>query len=76
MKTISNERLKFDPALLAALEQGETFAVTEKNRLVAFLVPAYPPTAKRPSGLAKREFAVPADFNDPSPEIEADFYGS
>jgi len=76
MKTISHEQLKFDPALLASLEQGETFAVTHKNGLVAFLVPAYPPTAKRPSGLAEGEFVVPDNFNDPSPEIEADFYGS
>jgi antitoxin (DNA-binding transcriptional repressor) of toxin-antitoxin stability system len=76
MKVIDNKQLRFDPALLSSLEQGETFAVTKKDNLVAFLVPAYPMASKRPGSLAKGEFIVPAVFNDPSPDIEADFYGS
>ena len=76
MKTIDSKALKLPDSLIAALGAGEIFALMGQSGLVAFLVPAHPPATKRPFGLAKGEFTVPADFNDPLPELEHNVYGS
>jgi antitoxin (DNA-binding transcriptional repressor) of toxin-antitoxin stability system len=76
MKTIDNKTLKLPVSLITALGAGETIALTEQDGLVAFLVPAQSPTSKRLFGLAKGEFCVPADFNDPLPDLEEAIYES
>lgn len=75
MKTINNESLTLPTEVLADLGNGETYALTNAHEVLAFIVPAQNPTSKRPIGLAKGEFSVPDDFNDPLPEVEAGFYG-
>ena len=66
---------------LAQLEEGQTLIIARKGRPVAEIKPlgSHPeddPTADpagvtlepRPFGLAKGEFVVPDDFDDPLPE--------
>jgi antitoxin (DNA-binding transcriptional repressor) of toxin-antitoxin stability system len=76
MKTINDQDIRLAPPLLKALGAGETLAVTHESALVAFVIPALPPEAKRPFGLAKGEFTVPSDFNEPLPEIEEAIYNT
>ena len=59
-----------------ALGAGETLAVTHESAVVAFVIPAQPSEGKRLFGLAKGEFTVPSDFNEPQPEIEEAIYSS
>lgn len=76
MKTISDQDLHLTPSLLKALGDGETLAVTHESAVVAFVIPASPSTSKRPFGLAKGEFTVPPDFNEPLSEIEEAIYNA
>ncbi len=76
MQTIDNSRIPLPDSLLATLALGETVAVRDTSGIVASILPAANPGTPRPHGLAKGEFTVPGDFNDPSPEIEALFYGN
>ncbi len=57
--------------------RGERVILCRRNRPVAELrsLPPPPPRELRPIGLAKGQFTVPDDFNDPDPEFEALFYG-
>lgn len=75
MQTINSARISLPPSLLASLENGETVAVLNESRTVAFIVPASASIQSRPFGCAKGEFEVPDDFNDPDLEIEKLFYG-
>lgn len=75
MQTIDHRRIPLSDSILATLAGGETVAVRADSEVIAFIVPASPKGEPRPSGLAKGEFTVPLDFNDPDPEIEALFYG-
>jgi prevent-host-death family protein len=63
-------------ALLDRVEKGETIVITRHNRPVAELRPAGPPKTQklRPWGLAKGQFTVPDDFNDPLPEDLLDLF--
>lgn len=74
MKTINDQDLHLAPSLLKTLGAGETLAVTHESTVVAFVVPAQPCGEKRRSGLAKGEFTVPSDFNEPLPDIEEAIY--
>jgi len=76
MKTIDNKTLKLPVSLITALGAGETIALTEQDGLFAFLVPAHSPASKRPFGLARGEFSVPSDFNDPLPDVEEAIFES
>ena len=76
MKTIHTQDLQLTAAQLKALCAGETLAVTHESAVVAFVIPAHPSAGKRPCGLAKGEFTVPSDFNQPLPEIEKAIYDS
>lgn len=56
-------------ALLDQVERGETVTITRRNEPIAELRPVKAPTrGLRPWGLAKGEFVVPDDFNDPLPD--------
>jgi antitoxin (DNA-binding transcriptional repressor) of toxin-antitoxin stability system len=48
--------------------EGETVIVFEKDRPVAEMRPLTKRTGMRPIGLAKGDFVVPDDFDDPLPE--------
>jgi antitoxin (DNA-binding transcriptional repressor) of toxin-antitoxin stability system len=74
MKTIDSSALHLPPTLLAALEEGETLILTQKEARLAVIVPIGSTASLRPFGLAKGEFSVPADFNDPLPDMEDDIY--
>jgi antitoxin (DNA-binding transcriptional repressor) of toxin-antitoxin stability system len=74
MKTLSDQELQLSPTLVQALGEGETIALTHGEDVFAYVVPAGPSSSKRPFGLAKGEFTVPDDFNDPLPEVESAIY--
>jgi len=76
MKTINDQDFHLTASNLKALCAGETLAVTHESAVVAFVIPAHPSAGKRPCGLAKGEFTVPSDFNQPLPEIEKAIYDS
>ena len=66
---VSVEEVEKDPrAYLHRVLEGETVVVFEKDRPVAEMRPLARRAGKRPIGLAKGEFVVPDDFNDPLPE--------
>ena len=70
MKTVGLAEAKATlSALLDRVEKGETVTITRHNEPVAELRPLKAPTkGLRPWGLAKGEFVVPDDFNDPLPD--------
>jgi antitoxin (DNA-binding transcriptional repressor) of toxin-antitoxin stability system len=76
MQTINSTQCPLPPDMLERLHDGETLALEGDGSVVAFIVPAYPSGERRPFGLCSGDFSVPDDFNDPSPELEALFYGS
>ena len=51
-----------------SVEEIETVIVLENDRPVAELRPLAKRAGLRPIGLAKGDFAVPDDFDDPLPE--------
>lgn len=62
-------------ALLDRVEKGETIVITRHNEPVAELRPLKAATrGLRPWGLAKGEFVVPDDFNDPLPDDVLDLF--
>lgn len=62
-------------ALLDRVEKGETIVITRHHRAVAELRPLKAPVrGLRPWGLAKGEFVVPDDFNDPLPDDLLDLF--
>lgn len=63
-------------ALINRVERGETFTLTRNNQPVAELGPVMltPRKGLRPWGLAKREFTMPDDFNDPLPDDLLDLF--
>ena len=48
--------------------EGETLIVFREKRPVAEIRPIAASTAQRPIGLAKGDFVVPDDFDDPLPD--------
>lgn len=66
---VSVEEVAKDPgAYLHRVLDGETVIVFEKDQPVAEMRPLAKRVGKRPMGLAKGDFVVPDDFNDPLPE--------
>jgi antitoxin (DNA-binding transcriptional repressor) of toxin-antitoxin stability system len=54
---------------LAKLKQGETILLCKRNVPIAEIRPvAQPPRGKRPVGLYKGKFKVPASFLEPLPD--------
>jgi prevent-host-death family protein len=61
--------------LLERVALGEEVIIAKAGKPVARLVAIKDRKRKRPLGLAKGEFTVPDDFDDPlPPEIEEAFY--
>lgn len=55
--------------LITWIKQGEEITLTENGKQLAKIIPMVTsPSDPRPLGLAKGEFVVPDDFNDPLPE--------
>lgn len=66
---VSVEDVEKDPhAYIHRVLEGETVVVFEKDRAVAEMRPLSNGAGKRPIGLAKGDFVVPVDFDDPLPE--------
>ena len=56
-------------SLIAWIKQGEEITLTENGKQLAKIIPTVTRHSDpRPSGLAKGEFVVPDDFNDPLPQ--------
>lgn len=70
MLTISADDMQRDlPDYLKLVESGETLLITQANKLIAEVKPiAAPAMQPRPFGLAKGEFVVPGDFDEPLPD--------
>ena len=70
MKSIPvTELIGTTSSLMTWIKQGEEITLTEKGKPLAKIIPtATSYSGPRPSGLAKGEFVVPDDFNDPLPE--------
>jgi prevent-host-death family protein len=61
--------------LLERVALGEEVIIAKAGKPVARLVAIKSSRGKRPLGLAKGDFTVPDDFDDPlPPETEEDFY--
>lgn len=81
MSTLSLDDVRRDPgAFVALVERGEPITLTAAAGPVAEVTPVEPPPTPppqlRPYGLAKGEFVVPDDFDDPLPaDILNAFYG-
>ena len=66
---VTVEDIEKDPhEYLHRVLDGETVIVYEKDRPVAEMRPLTKRAGLRPIGLAKGDFVVPDDFNDPLPE--------
>jgi antitoxin (DNA-binding transcriptional repressor) of toxin-antitoxin stability system len=66
---VTVEEVEKDPhEYLQRMLDGETVVVFQKDRPVAEMRPIAARTGLRPIGLAKGEFVVPDDFDDPLPE--------
>lgn len=76
MKTVGLAEAKATlSALLDRVEKGETVTITRHNEPVAELRPLKAPVkGLRPWGLAKGQFVVPDDFNDPLPDDLLDLF--
>lgn len=63
--------------LLKKVQHGETIIISSRNEPVAELKPIRKkPSKNRPFGLAKGDFTVPRDINEPLPaEFLEAFYG-
>jgi antitoxin (DNA-binding transcriptional repressor) of toxin-antitoxin stability system len=66
---VSVEEIEKDPReYVQRVLEGETVIVFEKDRAVAEMRPLAKRAGTRPIGLAKGDFVVPDDFNDPLPD--------
>ena len=66
---VSVEEIEKDPReYLHRVLEGETVIVFENDQPVAEMRPLTKKTGMRPIGLAKGDFVVPDDFDDPLPE--------
>lgn len=66
---VSIEEIEKDPReYLHRVVEGETVIVFEDDRPVLEMRPLTKRAGMRPIGLAKGDFVVPDDFNDPLPE--------
>ena len=78
METITLKELEDQmPELSSAIKLHQSVAVVSGDAIVAEIVPKIAKdNSPRPFGLCKGQFVVPADFNDPVPEVEDAFYGT
>ncbi len=76
MNTIDSQEMQLPSEIISALQNGSTYAISQKEGLLAFLVPAHPAQTARPSGLAKGQIVIAPDFNDPLPDYEEATYNS
>ena len=59
------------------VQNGERIVLCKNNKPFAQITPLKPtPEGKRPLGLARGMMPLPKDFNEPDPQLEADFYGN
>ena len=58
------------------VKAGETIILCERNKPIAEIRPIPQRQRRVRLGIWKGQFKVPADFNDPLPEFEHDFYGA
>jgi antitoxin (DNA-binding transcriptional repressor) of toxin-antitoxin stability system len=74
MVTIAIEQLEQNPLeVIRRVEAGETIEVLRNNKPVAQISPS----GRRPAGLCKGQFTVPADIAEPlPPEVLKDFEGT
>jgi antitoxin (DNA-binding transcriptional repressor) of toxin-antitoxin stability system len=74
---ITVEEIERDPrTYLRRLLKGETVVLLERDRPVAEMRPLVSRAGLRPIGLAKGDFVVPDDFDDPLPDdVLAGFEG-
>ncbi len=56
-------------SLITWIKQGEEITLTENGKQLPKIIPTVTSHSEpRPSGLAKGEFVVPDNFNDPLPD--------
>ena len=74
---VTVEQIENDPGeYLHRVLEGETLIIFRDDEAVAEFRPLAPSHLLRPIGLARGEFVVPDDFDDPLPDdILADFQG-
>lgn len=78
MATVTIQEIERDPAgYLHRVEAGETLVITRDELPVAEIKPLPGvPRERRPAGLARGQFTVPNDFDDPLPKaVLKDFEG-
>ena len=61
--------------LVRKVAEGEEVVIAKSGTPVAKLVRYEPPAEPRKPGRMKGMFRIAADFDDPLPEFERDFYG-
>ena len=83
MTTISVDEIQYDLAgYLTRVQAGESLLVTQAGRPVAEINPVKSdesndlPLTSCPRGLAKGDFVMPDDFDDPLPETFNCLYGA
>jgi antitoxin (DNA-binding transcriptional repressor) of toxin-antitoxin stability system len=70
------EAEKHFASLTPHIRRGETIVLCDASRPLAEIRPCKPtPTQRRPFGLARGLFELPADFGGDDAEIEQMFYG-
>lgn len=74
METIQSHQMP--SSFLDSIGKGETLALMDRSEIVAMVIPIHPAGKPRPCGLAKGEFTVPDDFNEPLPDLEECVYGN
>jgi prevent-host-death family protein len=75
MVNIAEAKAKFSE-ISRRVQNGERIVLCKNNKPFAQITPLkLTPEGKRPVGLAKGLFTVPADFNEPDPQLEDDWEG-
>ena len=76
MVNIAEAKAKFSE-ISRQVQNGERIVLCKNNKPFAQITPLKPtPEGKRPLGLARGMMPLPKDFNEPDPQLEADFYGN
>jgi len=74
MKATVDEVEKHPREYLDRVLEGETVVVVRDERAVAEIRPVNAATGPRPIGLAKGDFVVPDDFDEPLPDDVLDAF--
>ena len=76
MVNIAEAKAKFSE-ISRRVQNGERIVLCKNNKPFAQITPLkLTPEGKRPVGLARGMMPLPKDFNEPDPQLEADFYGN